>query len=243
MAFDSVVRPVAYLDEQGRPTGFAADYVGAIAREAGFQVEYVTGAKERLWSEFADGRVDLVASLVFTEERTKTMDFALHYLVLEGAMFGRRDGGRLRTLDDLAGRRVAVTRGAVTHDYLRAHPEWKVEIVPVDSTEAALRLVNEGGCDAAINVALVAEKLVRERGFERVVREDVALPGLLYKYHMAVKKGDAALLRRVNEAQWVLHERGEFARLHEKWIGPLKVRDLDLRELRPYLWPLAVVLV
>jgi len=111
----------------------------------------------------------------------------------------------------------------------------------VDSTEAALRAVDAGECDAAVNIDLVARNLIRDRGLDRVERTALRLPGLTYKYHMAVRRGETAMLRRLNEAHFVLHERGEFGRLHEKWIGPLKPRELTARELQSLLLPALAV--
>ncbi len=77
VSFDPVVAPLAYLDEAGRPAGFAADYVQAVGKRAGREIAWVTGAKEFLWTEFAAGRIDAVAVVVFSEERAAAMVFSL----------------------------------------------------------------------------------------------------------------------------------------------------------------------
>jgi len=118
VAFDSVVKPVAFVDENGRPAGFAADYLRAVAHEAGYELEPVAASRAQLWSEFEAGKIDVIAVLVFTEERAKTMDFSLPYLELEAAVFARKGGPALVTLADLAGRKVAVSRGNVTSPFV-----------------------------------------------------------------------------------------------------------------------------
>jgi PAS domain S-box-containing protein len=243
VGFDSVIDPVAFVDGTGQPEGFAADYVRAVAREAGIQIEFVTGRKEQLQAEFRDGRISVIAVLAFTEERAKVMDFGLPYLTLKSAVFARRGGPPMRTVADFSGRRVAVSRGNFTHNYLLAHPEWGAQLVPVDSTEAALRAVEAGECDAAVNVDLVAQKIVRDHQLTRVERASLELPELTYKYHMAVHRGDTALLRRLNEAQLLVHERGEFARIYERWIGPLRRDGIMWQELRPLLVPAVLVVL
>lgn len=243
VGYDAVLQPVAYVDAAGQPKGFAADYVRAVAKEAGLELTLVTGRKEQLQADFKEGRLDAVAVLVFTEERAKAMDFTLSYLTLKGAAFVRKGSPALRSTADFAGRRVAISRGNFTHDYMLAHPEWGATLVPVDSTEAALLAVNSGDCDAAINVDLIGQKIIRDRGLSQLVRAEVALPGLAYKYHMAVHRGDSALVRQLDEAQLAVRENGEYARLYEKWIGPLDPRPLEWRDVRPFAVPAGLLVV
>ncbi len=242
IGFDAVLPPIAYVDGRGEPAGFAADYVRAVAQEAGLDFEFVTGRKEDLQADFTARKIDVIAALVYSDERAKIVDFSLPELSLQAAVFQRRGAPALRTVADLRGRRVAVSRGNVTHAYLLGHPEWGLELVPVLSTEAAMLALEHGEADAAINVDLVAQKIIRERALKDVVRTGVSLPGFAYKYYMAVHKGDSALLRQLNEAQLALRDRGEFARIYEKWIGPLEARPLTWRDMRPFAIPAAFVL-
>jgi len=243
VGYDAVLEPIAYIDGHGQAAGFAAEYVRAVATAAGFDVAFATGRKEQLQADFREGRIAIIAVLVFTEERAKVMDFTTPYLTLKGAVFVRKDTDSIRSTADFSGRKIAVSRGNVTHTYMLAHPEWGAQLELVDSTEAALRAVQSGACDAAVNVDLVAQKIIREQRLAQVVRNEIELPGLVYKYCMAVQKGNDALLRQLNEAQLAVHERGEFATIYEKWIGPLHRRGLAWREVRPFAVPAALVLI
>ncbi len=243
VGFDSILEPVAYVDAQGQAAGFAADYMRAVAREAGLTVELVTGRKEDLQAQFRDGQLTAIAVLAFSEERAKVLDFTLPSLTLNGAVFTRKGGVAVATIADLKGRKIAISRGNFTHTYMLAHPELGVELMPLASTELALRAVQEGSCDGAVGVDLVAQKIIRERQLDRVVRSPVVLPGLVFKYHMAVRKGDAALLRRLNEAQLAIHERGEYAEIYEKWIGPLHTPGITWRQARPFAIPAGLLVM
>ena len=72
---------------------------------------------------------------------------------------------------------TCMSRGNVTHTYLLRHPEFGMQLVPVDTTEAALRALQAGECDAAVNVDLVAQKIIHDQKLDQLVRSDVEFGG------------------------------------------------------------------
>ena len=243
VGFETALPPFSSVDAAGQPVGFAPEYVRAVAREAGVEVEFVIGPWNQIFDEFKAGRIDVIGNLVSSAERREFIDFTLPHVSMNAAVFTGAGAAPVQDTADLAGRRLAVPRGSFTHEYVQAHGGWGAIIVPVDSVESGLRDLDGGRCDAMVTVRLIALHLIREHGLQRAVPTDFVLPGLSYKYHMGVRRGNRDLLAQLNEAQLTTHQNGTYARLYGKWIGPLEPRRLGWSDLRPYALRAALALL
>lgn len=109
------------------------------ARAVGHEVTFRTGVWDELKRDLAEGRIQALPLVGRTPEREALYDFTFPYLTMHGTIVVRSDDDRIRGTEDLEGRRVAVLEGDNAEEYLRrALPG--VEVVPLPSFEAALRL-------------------------------------------------------------------------------------------------------
>jgi polar amino acid transport system substrate-binding protein len=91
----------------------------------------------------------------------------------------------------------------------------RVRVYAYDEIERALDDLSIGGCDAFMKLAPVAEWFVRDRKKLKVVETGITRERL----GICVRKGDAALLEAIGNAQTTLMTDGTVAALVRYWLG------------------------
>jgi len=238
VALETNALPFSGLDAAGRATGFSAELMRAVGDATGLHVHFRLQPWDVILAEFRRGGIPVLGNVAYSPEREALMDFSLSNFDMRGGLFVRADGPGLAQPADLRGRTVAVLRESLGHDYARARQAaWGAELLPVDTREEAVQALRERRVDAFLSMQLVTQHHLREEGIRDIVPAALAVDDLNYQLHFAVRKGDAALLRRLNEGLLAVHRDGTYDRLYEHWLGPLEPRRLTLRELRPFALP------
>ena len=120
VASDCTWPPMEMLDANKQPEGFSTDYLRAMGKAAGFEVEVRNIAWDGIFGGVATGQYDIVASSVtITPEREKQFDFSDPYYEVAQAVV-LPAGKSIKTLADLKGKKVAVTKAAGAHYLLIA---------------------------------------------------------------------------------------------------------------------------
>jgi ABC-type amino acid transport substrate-binding protein len=137
--------PFAALGADGKPTGFLVEVLGEAARREGFEPEWIF---QRLVERaILDDAVDVWAIAVPSEERRKTMYFSEPWWV-EDHYVAVLEESPIRTIADLAGKRVAVrVRPPLTRGLATVFPN--AVAVPVAASALLLQLC-VGTADAAL---------------------------------------------------------------------------------------------
>ena len=94
VASDCTWPPMEMLDANKQPEGFSTDYLRAMGKAAGFEVEVRNIAWDGIFGGVATGQYDIVASSVtITPERQQQFDFSAPYY--EGVQAGVLPAGKL----------------------------------------------------------------------------------------------------------------------------------------------------
>ena len=112
---------------------------------------------------------DLLPTMQRTPEREKLFAMTNDYLSMPLAIFTRKDSRLVSGLDDLKDKTVAVDKGFVIADQLRAdYPTMRlVEIVNVSGD--ALRALSAGEADAYVGHLVHGIFLIRQRAIDNVI--------------------------------------------------------------------------
>ncbi len=234
--------PFVSINPDGRPEGFAIDLLNALAADQKLRFEMDLRPWQQVYAEFKAGRGDVLALAVDSPERAAYMDFSLPFETLICGVYYNRNGAEIRTVDDLRGRRLAVMKNAITHEYALKQ-SWGDTIVPYASFHECLQAVEHGQADAALGLQLITDYQIRKSGFTHLARSELAFPEISYRICLAVQPGNKALLAKLNEGLYNLRLNDTHDALHEKWLGPLEPQKLRWRDVQPFLLPLAVLLL
>jgi PAS domain S-box-containing protein len=233
--------PFTFAAPDGRPTGFSVELLQAIAVERGLEIDYAVLPWSELLARFKAGELDIICNLVDTPERRAFVAFSSTTALLHGAMFIRDEHPPLYDLADLNGLKIAVPRDSHAHLYLQRQP-WRLEFVFERSLSDCITAVHEGRADAVFATELVVRHLMKQRGVRDIRETSLRFPDFEYREHFGVSPQNPALLEELNEGLLAIQRNDRYDRLYERWVGPLRARELGWRDLRPYAIPFVVTI-
>ncbi len=253
--------PLSYVSIPGQPEGFTVELLREVGFIAHIDFVFVQGAWVFLLEEFKAGRIDALANTLINNDRLKFMDFSIGHTALHSITFSRPENSPVTRTSQFVGKKMAALRGTQSYFGAVSNRGWGATIVPFNSYPEMLRAVKEGTCDFALAMRLLRTEFILARpsnlppqfvevgttGTPRVetqpdeldLRRDF-MEDIISQFHIAVHKGDANNLAVINEGLATVRANGTFDRLYTKWIGPTEPHKITLRDLRPYLWPIAL---
>ena len=149
--------PLSFRDQSGAAVGYSVDLcrhiAEAVERRLGLDiaVNYVPVTAETRFDAITSGRIDILCGATTkTLGRSEQVGFT-QLTFATGASLISLEGRGIRGLRDLRGKRVAVSAGTTTIDAVRsalAAQNVTAEVVPVDSAEEGMALLDRGEADA-----------------------------------------------------------------------------------------------
>ncbi|BCS52572.1 PAS domain S-box protein [Geobacter sp. SVR] len=203
--------PLNFMDKRGA-RGVTVDMVRALSREMGRSIDIELTDWKTAQDRVLKGEADGLIGMSVTEGRQRLYDFSDPILTNEFGLFVRSDDLRIKGTGNLAGMRVAVTRGGLPLTFMESRPE--VETVPVESYRAGLEQVAAGSADAFAGDLWVGAYTIQKYGLPglKVAAPFAALPGAI-----ALRKGNPELLAEINRAIGALERRGAMSRIRNEW--------------------------
>jgi two-component system, NarL family, sensor histidine kinase EvgS len=191
-------RPFTFSNDAGQAEGLGIDMMKAVARRAGLAIERFEALDlPQGLAAVEAGRVDLMLGLSDTQQRRQTMGFVGPYRANPVAIVSREQFA-VWNLDQMAGRRVALTSGYFAAEYLRlAYPA--VESTPCRPFAACLDLLDSGAVDAAL-YALQGVRPQLDAHAAKNLRISGVVNGLFDEENMALTQARAALGPRLRDA-------------------------------------------
>jgi signal transduction histidine kinase/CheY-like chemotaxis protein len=227
--------PYGYLDEQGRWQGFAVDVLNATARVTHLRIQRVVGPGHVIYDRFRAGEFDLLQAYSETPDRHAFADFSVPILTLQGALFVRKTGSAIHSVQDLNGRTFAlIGRASIGEKFLTDY-HLSPRIIQVDSSEQALAMVDAGNVDATFVSQLTALSVMKQARLRNVAMLGEPFSDYDIRHCFAVHRGDAQLLARLNEGLAVLHSTGEFNDIYRRWFGRTGLPLFTQVELATYV--------
>jgi ABC-type amino acid transport substrate-binding protein len=218
--------PFGYKDPGGEIQGFDADLARHLGRalfdgEPGVELVPVTsgGRIPLLYSELIDV---IIATMTITEDRQRVLDFTNPYFVTGSMLLTPKDSS-IQSVQDLAGKQVAVLEGAVQQsDMGLIAPEAR--LIAFKSLPEALQALKNKRVDALCQDDVAVLTAVKMNPDLRIAGK----PFLPRPYAMAVRKGDHKFLSWLNAQLEKMKADGTIQRLRRTHFG-----DMDAGLLRP----------
>jgi ABC-type amino acid transport substrate-binding protein len=145
--------PKLMLDSAGRPSGILGELLGEIAEREGWTLRVVPCIWQSCLSALADGSIDLLPDVAYTEERAASLAFHKTPALHSWSNIYTPDGAQINSFSDLAGKRLAVLDGSIQQTYLRellAGFGVRAELLPVASQQEAFEQVAAGIADGGV---------------------------------------------------------------------------------------------
>ena len=191
--------PFGSVGPDMKPRGLDIDTAKLLADQLKVKLELTPVNSTNRIPFLTTGKVDLViSSLGKNPERAKVIDFSNAYAPFYLAVFGPPDAA-IVSLDDLKGKTISVTRGAIEDIELTAVAPKEATIKRFEDNNSTIAAYLAGQVDliASGNVVMVA---ISERNPKRVPALKVKLKDS--PVYVGVNKNEPALLERSTRSWW-----------------------------------------
>ncbi|MGX1187326.1 two-component system sensor histidine kinase EvgS [Pseudomonas sp. F-14 TE3623] len=160
--------PLTFYDAQGRLSGLTAQLLTLISQRSGLTFQMQRGRSlDRQIEQLQDGEIDLLPVVTPSTEREDALLFTRAYLSNPFVLVIAATTGSPRTLDDLAGKRLAIYRGHPLFGFIQARAP-QVRLVEVQSPAEGMEWVIKGQADATLSSLIVARYLIARHYRDRL---------------------------------------------------------------------------
>ena len=218
----------------GRPAGLSIDLIKMLLKDTGLKIEFVTEPAYKLFSDFENGKLDILHSIYKTDDREERgYLFSTRYLHGDLGYITHRDSPKITNIEDLFGKKVGVTKGWYTETFVSRFPQ--VQRVYYKNLEDKLKALSRKEIDAIINNQLEGSYYINKYGYTNLkitLCQDEQLTRISPSLHIAVPKSEPVLLSIINKALGQLPA-SDMQKLYEKWFGTLLGGPKDANALTP----------
>lgn len=196
-------------------TGFDVEVIKAVAKEAGWRLEFVETTFDAIFAALDAKRIDVIANQVTDNpERQARYGLSDTYTFSRGVIVVKTGNTDITKLSDLKGKTTAQSR---TSNYAQIAEDAGAKVQGVEGFAQAAALVAQGRVDALINDNLAALDYLNTTGSDAIeisgtVGDEVS------EQKLAFRKDDTELLQQANAALAALKADGTLAEISEKYF-------------------------
>jgi polar amino acid transport system substrate-binding protein len=216
---DAAYAPFELQNEKGEIVGFSVDLLTAVAAKGGFEIKFVNTPWEGIFNSLQQGDRDLlISSITITDERKQTMDFSDPYFDAY-QLIAVKASSKIGKFDDLKKLKVGVQTGTTGDEVVtKLQGKNSANVKRFESTPLALKELEAGGVDAVVadNGVVVNYVSNNDASKFKTVSDNAFAPE---QYGIAVKKGNAELLDKINKGLAAIKADGSYDQIYTKAFG------------------------
>lgn len=186
------------VDGKDEIVGFDVEVAKQIAKDMGVKLEIKDMKFDGLLAALDQGNVDIVAAgMTPTEERKKNVDFSkVYYRAVQTVIVKASDKDKVKSIDDLKGKRVGVQKGAIQEEIAKKQMPNSEAVALGKISDLVLALKNNR-VDAVIVELPVATSNVNAN--KDLVISNIKLQTEEAGSAVAVKKGSADVVSAIDK--------------------------------------------
>lgn len=209
--------PFCFVNEKREITGHDGELARRIAQKLNRPIEFVDMKFSALIPALKAKKIDLIISgMTATEERKKSINFSDPYFESAQVLLTRKAGGsgnaKMKTIDDIADKKVGVFEGTV-HDGFVAKKYPKAELKRYGSTADMLLSLKTDKVDVAFFDRITAGLLLKKNPELGVLDNDV----LTMPLGIGFNKNNPQLLQRFNNFLKLSKTNGVYDTIYQRW--------------------------
>ncbi|MDR4945601.1 basic amino acid ABC transporter substrate-binding protein [Neobacillus cucumis] len=215
---DAAYAPFEY-QKQGKVVGFDVDFVNAVAKEAGYNVNVEHVGWDPIFVEIEKKTADFAASAItITPERQQSYDFTVPYFLSKNEILVPK-GSSIKSAADLKGKRIAVQNGTTGQEVVeKLFGKNNPNIKKFKNNNLAILEMKNGGADAVVADNTVIETYVKNNPKDnfKFIEDDTAFSKEFYG--LLLPKG-SKLKPELDKAVKAVIDNGTYAKIYKKWFG------------------------
>ena len=217
LGLDATFKPMGYTDENNNIVGFDID----LATEACKRLDIKLETKGVVWEtkeiDLNAGTIDCIWNgLSISDSRKKVMLMSDPYMENE-MVFAVNEDSDIKSLSDLAGKKVTVQNGSTAQEILEGNEISKdMTITPLETNVEALSNLEMNMCDAVFLDSVVAKYEINtsKKAF-RILDEGLEPE----KYGIGFRLGDQQLCDKIYDTLKEMKTDGTVEKIATKWFG------------------------
>lgn len=207
--------PFGSVGADMKPMGYDIDVANLIAKDMGVAVELIPVSSANRIPYLNTKKADLViSSLGKNPEREKVIDFSEAYAPFFSGVFGT-DKEAVGKVEDLAGKTVGVTRGAIEDLELTKMAPSNATIKRFEDNNATISAYLSGQVSLIATGNVVAGTISEKQASKKLDFKFMIKNSPCY---VGVNKGEAKLIERVNAALAKAKKDGSLDAIAKKWM-------------------------
>lgn len=217
MGTNAAFPPFEYYEEN-KVVGFDIELAGLVAEKLDMELKVEDMEFNTLLGSISNNMVDIVvAGLTVDEERAKQVDFTQGYFNSKQMIIVQASNNEIETADDLANKKIGVQLGTTSDKFAQLYID-NPEVIQFDKAALAVADLKNGTVDAVIVDAEPAKQLTSGQEDLKVLES----PFVEEEYAIAVKKGNAELLAKINAALDEIKASGAYDELYSKYFADVE---------------------
>lgn len=225
---DGTAAPLSYFDKSGYFRGITADLLELISLRTGlrFEVQRASGIADMI-ARVKDGRADVIAALASGSIDQNDLQISQAYLDSTYVLVNHKGNAAATSLDDLRGKRIAITRYSALDTMLsRYHPQ--IGWIETESSYYSMALLNSGAVDAVITTLIDANHALASNP-DLIIRTTVGSEPA--SYAMATSNPSKTLISILDKALSSISPE-ELGVINNRWRGFTLFEDAKGEGLR-----------
>ncbi len=189
--------PLTFFDDQDRFQGLGADLLKIVGQRTGLEFEIMRGnSVPNMIRQLEDGEADMIAALSISDLRLSPEQYTRPFLISPFVAISHTQA-RIKSLEDLKGKRLAVPTGnPLSHWLTRHHPE--IIQVPVSTAVRGIELLSGGDVDASMHTRFGADYFIKHH-FQQDLKIAAVIGPTPARVSMAVSANDLPLKSIINK--------------------------------------------
>ncbi|MBY8948907.1 MULTISPECIES: transporter substrate-binding domain-containing protein [unclassified Pseudomonas] len=221
--------PLTFFDADGNFRGITADLLELIRLRTGLRFEIQRGRDVNTMIEQVEaGKADLIGAIIPSVEREAQLNFSRPYLENSYVMLTRKDGQAPASLEEMEGKRLAVTQGSPLKKFLREHFP-KIQLVETGDTFKSAELLIQGNVEGAVNTLVVANYFLSSQMFQDKIQISSSIGTMPATFGLATSRSATELSSILDKALLSI-DPDELGVINSRWRGYSAASDSYWRD-------------
>ncbi|MBN1469636.1 MAG: transporter substrate-binding domain-containing protein [Fusobacteriaceae bacterium] len=216
---EGVYAPFTFVDEKGKLTGYDIEVMAEVAKRAGFKIKFVPTPWDSMFLGLESKKYDIIANQIGKNaDREKKYIFSDSYLVSGAQIIVKDTNNKIKTLNDLKGKKVGTSVGSNYNKILTDFDKNKeINLVYYDGNVTEIfQEISLGRLDATVNDRLTVGENIKKLGLKVKV---VGNPINKVPSYFVFRKDSGDLKNKVDKALLSMKKDGTLAKISKKWFN------------------------
>ena len=236
---NETLAPLTFFDTEGNFRGITADLLEVIRLRTGLRFKIQRERSLNTMIQMIQRHdTDIISAISPSASRESALTFSRPYLENSFVLLTAKGAEQPTSLDQLAGKRLALTQGNPLTEYLRTeHP--RITLVETDDIYQATQLLAEGKAEGAVNTLVIANYLLASQLFQDRLQISATLGTQPATFSLATARDAPELAAILNKALLSIAP-DELGIINSRWRGYVPASDSYWRNYHRLIYQIII---